>query len=71
MEAGKSKGKGPLFGVGREKMTGSSVLGNISTNPGPGRYELGSTLSDIKFSIRPRLEDNSQRKEAFPGIFVF
>ena len=48
-----SKDRGKSMGTSRDKMKTNSILGIINKNPGPGTYELKSTLSDIKYSMRP------------------
>ena len=48
-----SKNTGKTIGTSREKMRANSILGLMNKNPGPGTYELKSTLSDMKYSMRP------------------
>ncbi|KRX09777.1 hypothetical protein PPERSA_02649 [Pseudocohnilembus persalinus] len=49
--------KGVTIGVGREKMTGSGILGQLNQgSPGPGQYPIGDTKSKIKFSFRNRVK---------------
>jgi len=43
------------MGTSRDKMRRNSILGLMNKNPGPGTYELKSTLSDIKYSMRPSI----------------
>lgn len=58
-----------IFGVSREKMTSSGIMSNLnSSNPGPGKYAMKTTLSDIKFSMRPRYKNDSElSKSSIPG----
>jgi len=41
------------MGVSRSKMEIGGILGQLNKfTPGPGKYELGSTISDLKWSFR-------------------
>jgi hypothetical protein len=59
------------FGEGREEMQCTGPLANvrINRNPGPGSYELPSTLSKSSYSFRERthLENDESRKVPGPG----
>lgn len=55
VEEDKVKNKGKTFGVSRNLMENTSILGNLNKfSPGAGTYKLGSTLSSIKYSFRQR-----------------
>lgn len=47
------KHRGFPFGVSRESMASTGIMGNLnSKNPGPGNYQLPRTLSNVSYSIR-------------------
>jgi len=48
-----SKNTGKSIGTSRDKMRRNSILGLMNKYPGPGTYGLKSTLSDVKYSMRP------------------
>ncbi|CAD8109883.1 unnamed protein product [Paramecium primaurelia] len=59
VEINQKKAKGNKFGMSREKMASTGILGNLnSKTPAPGTYDLGSTLSDIRYTMRQRPKTN-------------
>ncbi|CAD8188050.1 unnamed protein product [Paramecium pentaurelia] len=54
------KNKGYKFGVSRDKMASTGILGTLNLKtPAPGTYDLGSTLSDIRYTMRPKPQKSS------------
>ncbi|KAM3144344.1 hypothetical protein pb186bvf_003508 [Paramecium bursaria] len=59
VEQNLKKKKGYPFGVSREKMESTGILGGLNIkNPAPGKYDLGSTLSETRYTMRPKLEND-------------
>jgi hypothetical protein len=50
-------------------MASSGIMSNLnSSNPGPGKYAMKTTLSDIKFTMRQRYKNDSElTKSSIPG----
>lgn len=58
-DAAVKKHKGFPFGVSRENMASTGIMGNLNKrNPGPGNYQLPRTLSTVSYSFRQRTSQN-------------
>lgn len=73
MDFNKTKSKGFQFGVAREKMWQTGIFGGVKQGvPGPGKYELPSTLTKQKWSMRPKTHDDlmvSNKYVPGPGTY--
>jgi len=75
-EAEKAKARGFSFGLGREQMQqGGAINTTRQASPGPARYQLRGTLSNMSFSIRPRTPNpelnHSYLKNPGPGAYEY
>ncbi|CAD8202217.1 unnamed protein product [Paramecium octaurelia] len=51
----KTKNRGYPFGVSRDKMWQTGIMGGLNkVTPGPGKYESQSTLSQTRYTMRPK-----------------
>eukprot|EP00828_Plagiopyla_frontata_P032992 TRINITY_DN42891_c0_g1_i1.p2 TRINITY_DN42891_c0_g1~~TRINITY_DN42891_c0_g1_i1.p2 ORF type:complete len:220 (-),score=20.43 TRINITY_DN42891_c0_g1_i1:72-731(-) len=64
---GTSHVRGFSFGGSRDQSKNSGIYNQIKTeNPGPGQYDLRSTLNKMSYSMRPKTS-NPKSKERVPG----
>lgn len=72
-ELQQEKHRGFPFGVSRDSMSSTGILGNLNKyTPGPGAYESTNTLSKVSFSFRPKTNSVEQSKAKLapgPGAY--